>query len=132
MMSVNNNWYGVGRIAHDLELKQTKEGKYYLQFNLAVSEKKDDKPEFVKCVVWEGRAETIYKYFDKGDQIIISGRLKTSVYENSKRERKYDYAIVVESFAFGQKKIGNLEKKEETRKDEQISFKDFEGDLPWY
>ena len=65
------------------EIKQTQSGKSVTSFRLAWSETyKEVKSElFVNCVAWGYTAEFISKYFMKGSQIIVEGRLISRSYE---------------------------------------------------
>lgn len=131
-MNVKNNFLGTGRIAHDLEVKITESGRRVLNFNIAIDDGTKEKPHvtYLPCEAWEGTADTIAKYFGKGDQIIIGGRLATRKVID-RGENRYRVNIAVESFEFGAKK-----KKEEnkavnsfTRDDVGASFDD--EDYPW-
>lgn len=104
-MNVKNNVLVTGRIAHDLELKVTENGRKVLNFNVAVDDGTKEKPHvtYLPCEAWEGTAEVIGKYFGKGDQIIIGGRLvNRKVIDRG--ENRYRININVESFEFGAKK----------------------------
>lgn len=109
-MNVRNNFLGTGRIANDMEIRSTESGRHVVNFNLAIGDGTKEKPHttFIPCEAWEGTADTIAKYFKKGDQIIIGGRLITRKVVD-RGENRYRVAVSVESFEFGQKK------KEETK-----------------
>lgn len=63
-----------GRIATDLELKETRNGKKYIFFNLAVPREYDStKTDFINCVIWNKGAEFLAKYQSKGNMILIEG-----------------------------------------------------------
>lgn len=95
----------IGRITKDLELSKTTAGKSYLRFTLAVNRrfKSNDQQgqdaDFISCVVWEKRAETMYQYLGKGSQVAIEGRIQTGSYERD-GQRVYTTDIVVENFDF--------------------------------
>ena len=51
----------------------------------------DEETTFVNCEAWDSGAETIAKWFDKGDNIIIHGSLKNERWEDkdgNKRSRE--------------------------------------------
>lgn len=98
-----------GRISSISELKTAKETKY-IMFSVAVRENKDT-TYFFDCSALNGVAETISKYFSKGDQIIICGKLQQRKYKDSKLNNN---TILVESFDFGAKKAASAEDKEES------------------
>ena len=54
-----NNVQLIGRITKDIELKQTKTGKAYCNFTLAISrEFNKEETDFINCIAWEKKAET--------------------------------------------------------------------------
>lgn len=71
----------LGRMTKNPELKETKNGKKYCAFSIAINEKiKDgeDLTTFINCIAWEQRAENIAHYFVKGKPILIYGNLRVS------------------------------------------------------
>lgn len=104
-MSVKNSWIGVGRITNDLEVRVTESGKKVLNFNIAINDGTKENPHttYVTLEAWENIAETISKYFNKGDQIIVSGRLVVRKYVD-RGENRNKTSVVVESFEWGEKK----------------------------
>ena len=71
----------IGNIGHDLELRQTNNGKSVLNFNIAVNEGRD-KVNWIRITAWEKTAELINRYCGKGSKIGISGSLTTNKYTN--------------------------------------------------
>lgn len=75
----------IGRLTATPELKKTQSGNSVVSFTVAVNKPKKDGEEqqanFIDCVAWKATAELIAKYFEKGSQIGIDGRLETRYYE---------------------------------------------------
>lgn len=73
-----------GRFTADPELKQTQSGVSYCKFTTAWSEKyKEVETQcFLECSSWRQNAEFISKYFKKGDQVIVEGRLVTNKWQD--------------------------------------------------
>lgn len=71
----------IGNIGHDLELRQTNNGKSVLNFNIAVNEGQD-RVNWFRITAWEKTAELINRYCGKGSKIGISGSLTTNKYTN--------------------------------------------------
>jgi single-strand DNA-binding protein len=95
----------MGRITHDLELKQTQSGTPVLSFNLAVERKfqKQGEPkqtDFINCVAWRQLAEFISKYFGKGSLIAIEGNLRTRSYDDKNGTKHYITEVYVDSASF--------------------------------
>lgn len=89
-----------GRLTKDPEVKATKTGKSVCTFTVAVDKKpKNAGTNFIDCVAWEGRGETISKYFKKGSLIGITGRLDQQSWEQGGMKRS-KIVIIVDDFAF--------------------------------
>lgn len=92
----------VGRIANDLELRETESGKSVCDITLAVPRSyKNDKGEyetdFIKCKLWQGMAQNTSNYCKKGDLVGIKGRLQTY---NNGENNKYVMEVVAEKLTF--------------------------------
>ena len=74
-----------GRLTKDVELRHTQSGTAVASFTVAWSEKykKQERKLFLPCVAWSGTGEFVSKYFSKGDQIIIEGKLNTRTWTDS-------------------------------------------------
>ena len=90
----------MGRMVKDPELQYTSNGKAVTKFTLAVKrEFNREEADFINCIAWEKRAETIAEYFKKGQRIAIQGRIKVSNYDkNGNTVWKTD--IIVDKFEF--------------------------------
>lgn len=96
----------IGRLTKDIELKKTQSGMSYARFTLAVNrrfksnnDQQGQDADFISCVAWDKRAETMYQYLNKGSQVGIEGRIQTGSYERD-GQRVYTTDVVVESFDF--------------------------------
>ena len=90
----------VGRTTKDIELKENKNGKCYVQFTLAVNRpSKEEQADFIPCVAWNKTAETMAKYVQKGTMIGVEGRLQVRNYEEA-GIRKYISEVLVSKFTF--------------------------------
>jgi single-strand DNA-binding protein len=81
-----NNISIVGRLTKDVEIQKTSNGIKFARLNIAVpSEQKNSEGErltdFFTCVVWREAAETIAKYFEKGNPIAFTGSMNSRSYE---------------------------------------------------
>lgn len=73
----------VGRLAKELELKESENGKKYLNITLAVprSFRNADgeyETDFIDCISFGSVAETTSEWVKKGDTIGIRGRIQTN------------------------------------------------------
>jgi single-strand DNA-binding protein len=93
----------MGRITHDLEIRQTQSGTPTLRFMVAVdrySKTEEKQADFITCVAWGQRAEFIAKYFGKGRMIAIEGNIKTGSYEDKNGVKHYTTDVYVDNASF--------------------------------
>ncbi|WP_294408381.1 single-stranded DNA-binding protein [uncultured Ruminococcus sp.] len=95
----------MGRITHDLEVRQTQSGTAMLRFNVAVDrgyskQGEERKADFISCVAWGQRAEFIGKYFGKGRMIALVGSLRTGSYEDKNGTKHYTTDLFAEDVSF--------------------------------
>lgn len=110
-----NNVSLSGRLVAAPELKQTNSGKAVTSFCVAVDRVYDrtNPPEqtadFINCTAWGKTAEFIPKYFDKGSQIIVRGRLATHSWTDAETNKKRSATdVVVEDVYFCGSKSDNI------------------------
>lgn len=94
-----NNVTLMGRLTRDPELKRTSKDNSYCNFTLAVNRPKvKDNPQeadFIPCVAWNKTAEIIESWLQKGDRLIVMGRLNVT-----KNDDKYYTNVIVEKINF--------------------------------
>lgn len=93
-----------GRLVSDPEITTTENNKKRTYVTVAIprSYKNMDgvyDTDFIKCVLWNGVAETTCEYCSKGDIVGIRGRLQSSTYEVD-GEKKYSMDIIAEKVSF--------------------------------
>lgn len=102
----------MGRITHDLELRQTPSGVCTLSFSVAVERNYTGadgqrQTDFITCVAWRQQAEFIGRYFSKGRMIALEGSLRTRTYDDKNGSRHYVTEVYVDSVSFtGEPKQG--------------------------
>lgn len=71
-----------GRLVKDIELKEVG-GFQMTEFTVAWSEKYKEAETkcFLRCKAWRSTAEFISKYFSKGQELIVEGRMVTEEWE---------------------------------------------------
>lgn len=99
---------GVGRFAHNPELKYTKNGKAVCEFTLAVNEYRKINGErtkfahFFKFVVWDKAAELIVKYCKVGDELQVKGTPREDRWEQDGQKRSR-IVMRLDEFEFGRR-----------------------------
>lgn len=100
-----NNITIQGRLTKEPEMKQIPSGTHLVALTIACErpKKKDAEAvtDFLPAIAWAKTADFIQKYFHKGDQIIIMGRLQSRNYEgqDGKNHMAYEISISEASFA---------------------------------
>lgn len=65
----------IGRITHNLVLRETTTGKHYVFFTVAVDG--NNKTDYINCVAWNRVAENMSKFVGRGSLIAVAGRIST-------------------------------------------------------
>ena len=116
-----------GRLTETPELKHTPNGNAVIVFSIAVEDSRSSgderKVNFFKIEAWKGTAEFVCKYFDKGQQIIVEGRLTVKSYVGKDDVKRKDVYIVADGINFCSAKS-----REAQEKDIEESFESCEAD----
>ena len=72
----------MGRLTRDPELRQTPNGISVVTFTLAVDRSyakagTEKQTDFIDIVAWRSTAEFVSRYFKKGMQVAVTGRIQT-------------------------------------------------------
>ena len=103
----------MGRLTADPQVRysQGDNATAVARYSLAVNRKfkKDGEPtaDFIPCVVFGRSAEFTEKYFRKGMQVAVSGRIQTGSYTNKDGNKVYTTDVVVEEQEFAESKAAN-------------------------
>lgn len=103
----------VGRLTKDPELRYTSTNNTAVAgFTLAVSRryKQEGQPEadFIPIVAWQKTAEFCSKYFRKGQQVWVTGRIQTRTWDDDEGKKHYVTEVVADGVGFADsKKDGN-------------------------
>ena len=99
----------VGRLTAKPELRYTASNTAYTRFSVAVNRnftnadgKRD--ADFINVVAWRKQAETISKFFDKGNLIALEGRLQTGSYDDKDGNKRYTVDVALDNFEFVESK----------------------------
>ena len=103
----------IGRLCKDPEVRYTQtENIMVVNFNLAVNrrfvkEGEERQSDFISIVAWQKTAEFCSKYFKKGQQVGIVGRLQTRNYDDKDGKRVYVTEVVAEEVYFADSNKNN-------------------------
>lgn len=134
-----NKTIAQGRLCADPELRRTTSGTAVCSFRLAWSETVKDRETklFLPCVAWQGTAEMVSKYFAKGKEVIVEGRLSTREYEDKDGNRRSVTELTADRVHFcGPKESNDSGGYKPAGRPVSVEADDFseiedEGDLPF-
>ena len=103
----------IGRLTRDPEVRYTQANNAMVaSFSLAVNrrfvrEGDAQTADFLNCVAWSKTGEFISKYFKKGQQVGVVGRIQTRSWDDAQGQKHYATDIVVEEAYFADSRRDN-------------------------
>lgn len=99
-----NVFNGIGRLTKDVDLRYSQAGTAVARFSIAINrpfknQNGEQEVDFINCIAFGKRAETIAQYVKKGHRIGITGSVQTGSYEKEGRTI-YTTDINVSDFTF--------------------------------
>lgn len=99
----------LGRLTKDPEIRYTQTNNTMVaSFTLAVNRRfvkeGEQQADFINCVAWKGTAEFVSKYFKKGQQVAVAGRIQTRNWEDDNGQKRYATEVVAEEVYFADSK----------------------------
>lgn len=103
----------LGRLTKDPEIRYTQNNTPVASFTLAVNRRfakeGEQQADFINIVAWNKTAEFCGKYFKKGSQIALVGRIQTRNWEDDNGQKRYATEIVAEEVYFADSKKDVIE-----------------------
>ena len=119
----------IGRLTRDPQCRYLDTSNSLMTtFTLAVNrrfvkEEAEQKADFINCIAWSNTAEFINKYFKKGQQIGLVGRLQSRSWEDETGGKHYSTDVIAEEVYFADsKKEDNTTAKDEIIEAEDLPF----------
>lgn len=96
-----NNVILKGRLTKDVELRYTQSAEplAFTTFSVAVNRMKQGECDFINCKAWGKTAEFLEKYFKKGQEILLQGRIEVSVVDTDGVKKSFTN-VVAEKIEF--------------------------------
>ena len=99
----------MGRLTGDPELKTTQSGFSVTSFTVAVdrayrSKDQERQTDFIDIVAWGKTAEFVSRYFVKGQQVAVAGRIQTRMWEDKQGNKRKTVEVVAEEVHFAEPK----------------------------
>ena len=123
-----------GRLVKDPELRRVAEDKAVVSFTIACDRdyrNKDGEREadFIDCEAWGNDAEFISREFQKGDVIVLSGKLKTRLYDDREGKKRKSVTLrVTDEYFSGRRVERNTEGQSEEAEEDDNPFRDINID----
>ncbi len=129
----------MGRLTKDPDIRYTQTNNTMVaSFSLAVNRRfvkeGEQQADFINIVAWSKTAEFVSKYFKKGQQVSIVGRIQTRTWDDDQGQKHYITEVVAEEVYFadskkeGQADTSILDNKTPVNNDFEITSSD---DLPF-
>ena len=100
----------MGRLTKDPEVRYTQTNNTMVaSFSLAVNRRfvkqgEERQADFINVVAWSKSAEFVSKYFKKGQQVGIIGRIQTRTWDDENGNKRYATEVVAEETYFADSK----------------------------
>lgn len=127
-----NRWVGSGNLSADPELRSTKGGTQVLNFTVAVNERKkvgdewEDYANWVDCVMYGSRAQTLSRYLKKGMKVTVEGRWHQNRWEkDGKKNSRWE--VILSEVEF----MSKAEKQEEAPEPAAPPADYFDEEIPF-
>lgn len=132
----------MGRLTRDPEVRYTQTNNTMVAtFSLAVNRRfarqgEERQADFINIVAWSKTAEFCSKYFKKGQQVGIIGRIQTRTWDDEQGQKHYVTEVVAEETYFADsKRDGDTSSFESTFGEMPVGGSEFEttsgDDLPF-
>lgn len=116
----------LGRLTKDPEVRYTQSNNTLVaSFTLAVNRRfvkqgEERQTDFINIVAWNKTGEFVSKYFKKGQQVAIVGRLQTRTWDDDKGQKHYITEVIAEETYFAD----SNKTENKTSTDEQFEITD--------
>ena len=106
-MSINRVMI-TGNLTRDPEVRNTQSGMAVLNLGVAVNDRRknnqtgewEDVPNFIDCVMFGTRAESVARYIRKGSKVAIEGKLRWSQWEDKQGGKRSKIEVIVDDLEF--------------------------------
>lgn len=95
-----------GNLTRDAELRRSQGGGGVLNFGVAVNDRRkvndewQDVPNYIDCVMFGQRAESLAQYLTKGTKVAVEGKLRYSSWETRDGQHRSKVEVAVEEIEF--------------------------------
>lgn len=102
----------MGRLTRDPEVRYSQNSLTITNFTLAVDRRfnrqgEDRQADFIPIVSFGKTAEFCEKYYKKGQQVLVVGRIQTRTWDDNEGKRRYMTEVICEEAYFADSKRGD-------------------------
>jgi len=129
-----NKLSAIGNIGRDPETRTTAGGTELASFSLAVPNRKDDPPTWVRVTCFDKKAAVVMQYLKKGSKIYVEGPIQLREWEGNDGTKRTSLEMVANYLAFLDPKpdAGHKRGEEQDRQHQaQQANADFDDDIPF-
>lgn len=105
-----NKFQFLGRLTKEVETRSTTTGTVVASFDIAVNRRYNNeqvKADFFKITAFGKTAEFVSKYFQKGRQVLVEGRVQNRTWEDEHGTKRYATDYIAEQVYFADSKATN-------------------------
>jgi len=126
----------LGRLTRDPETRYTADSKAITKYSIAVNRRfsREGQPDadFINIVAFNKDGEFAEKYFKKGMQVSVVGRIQTGSFTDKDGNKRYTTDVVVEEQHFAESKRDAKEEKQEQKQEGFVPIDNIDDDsLPF-
>ncbi len=103
-----NRVFCMGHLGQEPELRVTQGGQSVLTLSVGCNESwldknrvRQEKVEWIRCVVWGRRADALAKFLHKGALVTVEGKYSTNSYQDREGVKRYSTQVVVQNILVG-------------------------------
>ena len=121
-----------GNVGQVRPTKYTSSNDAVVGFSVAYSDGKDKPATWFSCTAFKKNAEVVEKYVQKGDAILVEGRIHCKKYQDKTGQDKEAWEVIVDKVALlGKKSSGESKPAPEKQASVADSLDCFEDDIPF-
>lgn len=125
----------IGRLTKDVDVRYTQTtntlvANFTLAVNRRFAKEGQQQADFINIIAFAKTGEFCEKYFSKGQQVAVVGRIQTRNWDDDQGQKHYATEIIAEEVYFAGDKKNNIESENTTT--DNSDFETFSGDsLPF-
>ena len=97
-----------GNLTRSPEMRQTQGGTPIMTFGMAVNDRRknpqsgqwEECPNFIDCVMFGKRAESVSRFVSKGSKVAIEGKLRWTQWNDKQGNKRSKIEVIVEEIEF--------------------------------